>query len=99
MSHRQKQFYDPCNVKYGAMTKYDDGDDDRDNDGNEYGNNNDNDTDGSGSDGLIFYLITKPQSSGGGSIKNGDGAVDVVHYVSMRRTIYLPYKDHIKDVP
>ena len=84
-----------CNETYGAKTNYDDGDKD---------GNKDRNDDGiapsvSGSNGLIFNLITMPQSRVGVSGDNGNSAAAAAHNVSMRRNIYLPYKDHIRDVP
>ena len=90
------------------MMNYDDRDkdidDDIDNDGNEDGNDDDNTASGSGSDGQIFDPVMTPQSRGGGSGNDGnvdddEGATAAAHYVSTSWTIYLPYKDHIKDVP
>ena len=80
-----------CDEIYGAMTNYDDGDND--------GNKDDNAASGSGPDGPIFDPITTPWSRGGRSGDDGNGAAAVAHYVSTRRTIYLPYKNYIKDVP
>ena len=87
------------------MTKYDGGDDDGDNDGNkdgnkdgnEDGNDDNNAASGPGYDGPIFDPTTTPRYQRGGSGDDGDGAV--AHYVSTRRTIYLPYEYHIKDMP
>ena len=84
-----------CDETNGAMTNYDDGDDN----GNEDGNDDDNAASGSGSDGPIFDPITTPQSRGEGSGDDGDSAAAAAHYVSKRQTIYLPYKNHSKDVP
>ena len=53
----------------------------------------------SGSDGLIFNPTITPWSCGGGYGKHGNGNIDASHYVSMIWNIYLPYKDHSKDVP
>ena len=83
-----------CNETYIAMTNYDDVHDNVDEDGNNDGNADS----GSGSNGPIFDIITPPQSHGGGS-GDDDVAVAVAHYISSRCTIYLPYKDPIKDVP
>ena len=70
------------------MTNYDDGDKD---------GNKDRNDDGiaasiSGSNGLIFNLITMPQSRVGVSGDNGNSAAAAAHNVSMSRNIYLPYK-------
>ena len=54
------QFFLFCNKMYGAMTKYDNGDDNGYNDKNEYGNNNKNAASGSGIDDLIFDPIMMP---------------------------------------
>ena len=81
------------------MSNKDDRYDDGDNDGNEDGNDDNNTATGSGSDGPIFDPITTPRSRGGGFFDNGDVASATKHYVSTCQTIYLPYKDHIKDVP
>ena len=81
------------------MTNYNYGDNAGDDDGNEDGNDDNNVASGSGSDGPIFNLLTTPRSRGEGSGDNGDGAAAAVHYISTCRTIYLPYKDPIKDVP
>ena len=88
-----------CDETYGAMTNYNNGDDDRDNDGNKDGNDDDNAASESGSDGPIFDVISTPWSRRGGSGDDDYGAAAAAHYVSTCRTIYLPYKDHIKDVP
>ena len=53
----------------------------------------------SGSNGPIFDLIRMSRYRGGGLGNNGDGATATAHYVSKRRTIYLPYKYHSKYVP
>ena len=79
------------------MTKYNDGYDDGDNDGNKDRNDDDNSAAGSVSDGTIFNQITTPRSCGGGSGKYC--TMYMTHYASTCRTIYLPYKDHIKYVP
>ena len=87
-----------CDETCGAMTNYDDGDDDGDNDGN----GDDNAPSRSVSDGPIFNPITMTQSRGvesGNDGDDGDDAAVATYYVYMRRTIYLPFKDHIKDVP
>ena len=81
------------------MTKYDDGDNDWDNDRNEDGNDDDSVAAGSGSDGPIFDPIATPRSRRGGSGDDDDGAAAAMHYVSTCQSIYLPYEDHIKDVP
>ena len=71
----------------------------RDDKGNEDRNNDDNTASISGSDGPIFNLITMSWSSGGGMGDVGNGAAAVAHYISTHLTIYLSYKDSIKDVP
>ena len=81
------------------MAKYNNGDDDGDNDENKDGNDDYNASAGSGSDGPIFYLIMTPRSCGGFSGGDGNGAVAAENYLYKCRTIYLPYKEHIKDVP
>ena len=88
-----------CNETYGAMTNYDNRDDDGDNYGNKDVNDDDNAAFGSGSDGPIVNPIMTPRSCGGGSGDNGDGSAATAHYLSTHRTIYLPFKGHIKDVP
>ena len=75
-----------CNVKYGAMTNYndrdDDGDDDADEDGNEDGNDNDNAASGSGYYGTIFNTITIIWYGGGVGATMGTA-------LRPRRTMYL----------
>ena len=88
-----------CDETYGAMTNYNDEDDNGDNYGNKDGNDDDSAASESGSDGLIFDPVTMPWSRRGGSGDDDDGAAAAAHYVSMRQTIYLPDKDHIKNVP
>ena len=80
------------------MANYDDRDDTGDNDVNEDRNNDENAAFGSGPDGPIFNLIMPPWSHEGVTGNDSNGAAAVAHYVSSRWTIYLPYKDHIKDV-
>ena len=46
----------------------------------------------------IFDLIMMHQSCRGVSGDNGNGALADAHYISTHRTIYIPYKDPIKDV-
>ena len=77
------------------MTNYCNGDNDRNKDGND----NNNAAFGSGSNGPIFDSIMTHRSLGGGPGDDSDGAAAAAHYVSTRWTIYLPYKNHIKDVP
>ena len=77
------------------MANYDNGD----NDINEDGNDNNNAASVSGSNGSIFGPITTPRSHEEGSGNDGNGTAAAAHYMSMCRTIYLLYKDHIKDVP
>ena len=84
-----------CDDTYGAITNYDNGDED----GNKNGNYDDNAASISGSNGLIFNLITMPQSRIRVSGDNRNSAAAVAHNLSMSRNIYPPYKDHIKDVP
>ena len=43
-------------------------------------------------------MIMSPRSSRGGSGDNSDGSVAAVEYISMRKTIYIPYKELIKYV-
>ena len=85
------------------MTNYDDRDDDADNNGNEDGNEDRNDDDNaasrSGSNSPILNPIMMHLYHGGVYGNDGDSAESAVHYVSTCRTIYLPYKDPIKDVP
>ena len=88
-----------CNETCSVLTNYVNGYDDGDNNGNEDGKDEQIANSGSGYDGNIFDLITTYWSRGGGSCNNGDGTAAAAHYVSPRRTIYLPYKDHIKDMP
>ena len=84
-----------CHKTYGTMKKYNGEYDNIYNDGND----DDNAASGSGSNGLILDPITKPWYRGGGLGDDNNGATSTVHYVSTCRTIYIPYKDHIKDVP
>ena len=84
-----------CDETYGAMTNYDDGD----KDGNKDRNDDGIAASVSGSNGLVFNLITMPQYRVGVSGDNGNSAAAAAHNVSMSRNIYLPYKDHIRDVP
>ena len=81
------------------MTNCDNGYDDRYNNGNEDGNNNGNADSGLGYDDPIFDPIRTPQSCGGLLENERNSAASAAHYVSMRQTIYLPYKYHVKDVP
>ena len=81
------------------MTNYDDGDENVDNDGNEGEHDDDNAASRSGSDDPIFDPITTPRSHGEALGNDLDGAASVAHYVSTCWSIYLPYKNHIKDVP
>ena len=78
---------------------YDDGDDDRYNNGNEDGNGDVNSNSGSGSDGPIFDLIMTPRFCKGFSGGDVNGAATAANYVYTCRTIYLRYKEPIKDVP
>ena len=82
------------------MKNYDGGDDGRYDDGKKYGNCDNNTASIPGYNGPIFGPITTPWSRREGSGDHGDGESvgAVTHYVSTRRIIYLPYKDHIKDV-
>ena len=77
------------------MTKYDD----RDNDRNDGGDENDNTAAESRYNDPIFDLILMPWSWREVSGNDANGAADTTQYVSTRRTIYLPYKDHSKDAP
>ena len=85
---------------YSATKNYNGGYDEGDNDGNKDRNNDDNSASILGYNGPIFGPITTPWSRREGSGDHGDGESvgAVTHYVSTRRIIYLPYKDHIKDV-
>ena len=85
-----------CNKTYGAMTNNDDRDYYGDGNINQDGNNDNNAA-------LIRIrcsdLIMMPRSSGRGLADNSDVAAAAVHYIYMCCTIYLPYKDPIKDFP
>ena len=91
------------NKTCGTMTNYDNGDDDGDDDiynnGNEDGNGNGNSTSKSGSDGPILNLIMKTRSCGGFSGGDSNGAATLANYIYTCLTIYLRYKEPIKDVP
>ena len=69
------------------------------NDGNKNRNVDENAASGLVSYGPILDSITMPQSSRGGLGNNNDGAAAAAHYLSTHRTIYLPYKYPIKDLP
>ena len=83
------------NQTYGKITNHDHGG----NNGKKDGNDDENYTPESGSDGLISDPIMTPQYCGGGLGNDHDGAAAAAHYISMRHTIYLTYKDPIKDIP
>ena len=63
------------------MTNYYDRDDYGDNNGNKDVTDENNAASRLGSDGLIFDLITMPQSHGGGSGDGGDGAAAAAHFI------------------
>ena len=88
-----------CDKTYGAMMNYNNRYYDVDNGKNKDGKYDKNAASGSGSDGMIFDPTMTPWYRGGGSGDNSDNALAAANYVSTRRTIYIPYKDHIKDVP
>ena len=69
---------------YGAITKYNNGEEVRDNDRNEDGNDNNNVTSGSGSDGLVFDPIATHWSHRGGSGGGDDGTAAAAAYISIR---------------
>ena len=79
------------------MMNYNDGDDGRDNDRNRDRNNAKNAASISGSDVPIVYPITMPCYCRGVLGNDGEGATE--YHVSMHWDIYLPYKNHIEDVP
>ena len=81
------------------MKNYDNGNDDRYKDRNKDENYDNSAASGSGSDGSIFNLIILSCSLGGGLSNSSKSAVAAAHYVFVHRTIYLHYKDPIKDVP
>ena len=81
------------------MTKYNNEDNDEDDDRNKDGNDDDSTASGSGSDGLIFHPIMTPWYHEGVLVDDNDGTSAAAHYISMRHTIYLPYKSPIKYAP
>ena len=75
-----------CNKTYGAMAKYNNGDDDGDNDENKDGNDDYNASAGSRSDGPIFNLITTHRSHIG---LTEEDLETMMTAMELRRTIYL----------
>ena len=79
------------------MTNYDSRDDDKYDNGKKDGNDKGNAVYVSVSNGTIFDAITMLHSYGVGLGDNGNGATAAAHYISTHLTIYLPYKDPIKN--
>ena len=77
------------------MTNYDNGDDEKNKDEND----DENAASGLGSISPVPDTITTPRSCGSGSCNNKYGAAAKEHYIFTCYTIYIPYRDSIKDVP